>query len=147
MVTKASDLIRLAKKKPPVGKNNKHHVLRLRGPGWIGPGFSGCPKPHEENEQIEYDDSNQPWDVQHDDDAVVPTVEDQRRGDSWGFLVAENSSTVHDWSRLSWSFPGKRTSRIPVNFMFYLNPNCTKLTDCTHLQISLVLREAHPEPG
>ncbi|KAG5450406.1 hypothetical protein CSKR_107948 [Clonorchis sinensis] len=36
--------------------------------------------------------------------------------------IVENSSTAHDRFRPSWNSSGKRSPRISVNFMFYLNP-------------------------
>ncbi|KAG5442396.1 hypothetical protein CSKR_103633 [Clonorchis sinensis] len=39
--------------------------------------------------------------------------------------VAENSSTAHDRFRPSWSSSGRRSLRVSVNLMFYLNPNWT----------------------
>ncbi|KAG5444612.1 hypothetical protein CSKR_100713 [Clonorchis sinensis] len=39
--------------------------------------------------------------------------------------VAENSSTAHDRSRPSWGSSGRRSPRVSINLMFYLNPNWT----------------------
>ncbi|KAG5448296.1 hypothetical protein CSKR_110455, partial [Clonorchis sinensis] len=39
--------------------------------------------------------------------------------------VAENSSTTHDRFRPSWGSSGRRSPRVSVNLMFYLNPNWT----------------------
>ncbi|KAG5448124.1 hypothetical protein CSKR_106376 [Clonorchis sinensis] len=52
--------------------------------------------------------------------------------------VAENSSTAHDWFRPSWGSSGRRSPRVSVNLMFYLNPNWTVFDKYTHLQINLV---------
>ncbi|KAG5454039.1 hypothetical protein CSKR_102045 [Clonorchis sinensis] len=41
------------------------------------------------------------------------------------FIVAENPSTAHDRFRPSWGSSGRRSPRVPVNLMFYLNPNWT----------------------
>ncbi|KAG5447341.1 hypothetical protein CSKR_113820 [Clonorchis sinensis] len=60
-------------------------------------------------------------------------------------LVAENSSTVHDRFRPSWGSSGRRSPRVSVNLMFYLNPNWTVFEKYTHLQISLVF--ARDSPG
>ncbi|GAA56224.1 hypothetical protein CLF_110309, partial [Clonorchis sinensis] len=50
--------------------------------------------------------------------------------------VAENSSTAHDRFRPSASgSSGRRSSRVSVNLMFYLNPTCTDFDKYTHLQI------------
>ncbi|KER24135.1 hypothetical protein T265_08121 [Opisthorchis viverrini] len=51
---------------------------------------------------------------------------------------AVNSSTAHDWFRPSWGSSGRRSSRVSVKPMFYLNPNWTVFEKYTHLQISLV---------
>ncbi|KER30578.1 hypothetical protein T265_13161, partial [Opisthorchis viverrini] len=40
--------------------------------------------------------------------------------------VAENSSTAHDRFRPSWGSSGRRSPRVCVNLMFYLNSNCKK---------------------
>ncbi|KAG5441313.1 hypothetical protein CSKR_113671 [Clonorchis sinensis] len=61
--------------------------------------------------------------------------------------VAENSSAAHDRCRPSWDSSGRRSPRVPVNLMFYLNPNCTDSNKYTNLQINLVLRETYPEPS
>ncbi|KAG5454912.1 hypothetical protein CSKR_105849 [Clonorchis sinensis] len=60
-------------------------------------------------------------------------------------VVAENSSTAHDRFRPSWGSSGRRSPRVSVNLMFYLNPNCTVFEKYTHLQISLVF--ARDSPG
>ncbi|KAG5454544.1 hypothetical protein CSKR_104902 [Clonorchis sinensis] len=39
--------------------------------------------------------------------------------------VAENSSTAHYRFRPSWGSSGRRSPRVAVNLMFYLNPNWT----------------------
>ncbi|KAG5455066.1 hypothetical protein CSKR_104572, partial [Clonorchis sinensis] len=39
--------------------------------------------------------------------------------------VAENSSTAHVRFRRSWGSSGRRSPRVSVNLMFYLNPNWT----------------------
>ncbi|KAG5444958.1 hypothetical protein CSKR_112142 [Clonorchis sinensis] len=39
--------------------------------------------------------------------------------------VAENFSTAHDRFRPSWGSSGRRSPRVSVNLMFYLNPNWT----------------------
>ncbi|KER33578.1 hypothetical protein T265_00676 [Opisthorchis viverrini] len=39
--------------------------------------------------------------------------------------VAENSSKAHDRFRPSWGSSGRRSPRVSVNLMIYLNPNCT----------------------
>ncbi|KAG5452085.1 hypothetical protein CSKR_111127, partial [Clonorchis sinensis] len=52
--------------------------------------------------------------------------------------VAENSSTAHDRFRPSWGSSGRRSSRVFVNLMFYLNPSRTDFDKYTHLQINLV---------
>ncbi|KAG5449335.1 hypothetical protein CSKR_108423 [Clonorchis sinensis] len=62
-------------------------------------------------------------------------------------LVAENSSTTHDRFRPSWGSSGRRSSRVSVNLVFHLKPNCTKLEKYTHLQTNLVLQETHLEPS
>ncbi|KAG5455058.1 hypothetical protein CSKR_109924 [Clonorchis sinensis] len=51
--------------------------------------------------------------------------------------VAENSSTAHDRFRPSWSSSGRRSPRVSVNLMFYLNPDWTDFEKYTHLQINL----------
>ncbi|KAG5445014.1 hypothetical protein CSKR_105026 [Clonorchis sinensis] len=61
--------------------------------------------------------------------------------------VAENSSTAHDRFHPSWGSSGRRSSRVSVNLMFYLNPNWTDFEKYTHLQINLVLRRTHLEPS
>ncbi|KER24678.1 hypothetical protein T265_14366, partial [Opisthorchis viverrini] len=54
-------------------------------------------------------------------------------------MVAENSSTAHDRFRLSSSgSSGRRSPRVSINLMLYLNPNCTDFDKYTHLQINLV---------
>ncbi|KER29678.1 LOW QUALITY PROTEIN: hypothetical protein T265_13325 [Opisthorchis viverrini] len=53
-------------------------------------------------------------------------------------LVAENSSTAHDRSRPSWGSSDRRSLRVSVNLMFYLNPNWTVFEKYTNLQINLV---------
>ncbi|KER22202.1 LOW QUALITY PROTEIN: hypothetical protein T265_14920, partial [Opisthorchis viverrini] len=52
--------------------------------------------------------------------------------------VAENPSTAHDRFRPSWDSSGRRSPRVSVNLMFYLNPNWTVFEKYTHLQINLV---------
>ncbi|KAG5447835.1 hypothetical protein CSKR_102287, partial [Clonorchis sinensis] len=52
--------------------------------------------------------------------------------------VAKNSSTAHDRLRPSWGSSGRRSSRVSVNLMFYLNPNWTDCDKYTPLQIKLV---------
>ncbi|KER21641.1 hypothetical protein T265_10085 [Opisthorchis viverrini] len=53
--------------------------------------------------------------------------------------VAENSPTAHDRFRPSASgSSGRRSPRVSVNLMFFLNPNWTVLEKYTHLQINLV---------
>ncbi|KAG5441073.1 hypothetical protein CSKR_105642 [Clonorchis sinensis] len=52
--------------------------------------------------------------------------------------VAENSSTAHDRFRPSWGSSGRRSPRVSVNLMFYLNPNWTVFEKYTHLHINLV---------
>ncbi|KAG5446243.1 hypothetical protein CSKR_102969 [Clonorchis sinensis] len=59
--------------------------------------------------------------------------------------VAENSSTAHDRFRPSWGSSGRRSPRVSVNLMFYLNPNCTHFDKPTHLQIDFVF--ARDSPG
>ncbi|KAG5448032.1 hypothetical protein CSKR_106597 [Clonorchis sinensis] len=61
--------------------------------------------------------------------------------------VAENSLTAHDRFRPSWGSSGRRSPRVFVNLMFYLNPNWTEFENYTNLQINLVFRETHPEPS
>ncbi|KAG5455131.1 hypothetical protein CSKR_107384 [Clonorchis sinensis] len=60
--------------------------------------------------------------------------------------VAENSSTAHDRLRCSWGSSGRRSPRVSINLMFYLNPNWTDFDKHTHLQINLVLQVTHLEP-
>ncbi|KAG5442040.1 hypothetical protein CSKR_112026 [Clonorchis sinensis] len=52
--------------------------------------------------------------------------------------VAENSSTTDDRFRPSWGPAGRRSHRVSVNLMFYLNPKWADWDKYTHLQISLV---------
>ncbi|KAG5443557.1 hypothetical protein CSKR_101122 [Clonorchis sinensis] len=59
--------------------------------------------------------------------------------------VVENSSTAHDLFRPSWGSSGRRSPRVSVNLMFYLNPNCTVFEKYTHLHINLVF--ARDSPG
>ncbi|KAG5450099.1 hypothetical protein CSKR_102232 [Clonorchis sinensis] len=59
--------------------------------------------------------------------------------------VAENSSTAHDRFRPSWGSSGRRSPRVSINLMFYLNPNCTVFEKYTHLHINLVF--ARDSPG
>ncbi|KAG5442301.1 hypothetical protein CSKR_109882 [Clonorchis sinensis] len=55
-------------------------------------------------------------------------------------LVAENSSTAHDRFRPSSSgSSGRRSPRVSVNLMFYLNPNWSVFEKYTNLQINLQL--------
>ncbi|KAG5446649.1 hypothetical protein CSKR_108306 [Clonorchis sinensis] len=46
-----------------------------------------------------------------------------------------------------WGSSNRRSPRVSINLMFYLNPNWTDLDKYIHLQINLVLRETHLEPG
>ncbi|KAG5451363.1 hypothetical protein CSKR_105311, partial [Clonorchis sinensis] len=59
--------------------------------------------------------------------------------------VAENSSTAHERFRPSWGSSGRRSPRVSVNLMFYLNPNSTDFDKYTHLHINLVF--ARDSPG
>ncbi|KAG5453779.1 hypothetical protein CSKR_113835 [Clonorchis sinensis] len=60
--------------------------------------------------------------------------------------VAENSLTAHDrFCSSSSGSSGRRSPRVFVNLMFYLNPNWTVFEKCTHLQINLVF--ARDSPG
>ncbi|KAG5448468.1 hypothetical protein CSKR_101906 [Clonorchis sinensis] len=59
----------------------------------------------------------------------------------------KNSSTAHDRFRPSWVSSGRRSSRVSVNLMFYLNPNCTELAKCANLQTNFILRETHLKPS
>ncbi|KER30273.1 hypothetical protein T265_03227 [Opisthorchis viverrini] len=52
--------------------------------------------------------------------------------------VAENSSTAHDRFRPSWGSSGRRSPRVSINLMSYLNPNWIVLEKYTHLQITLI---------
>ncbi|KAG5445891.1 hypothetical protein CSKR_109645 [Clonorchis sinensis] len=61
--------------------------------------------------------------------------------------VAENSSTAHDRFHPPRGSSGRRSPRVSVNLMFYLNPNWTVFDKYTHLHINLVLRETHLEPS
>ncbi|KAG5452511.1 hypothetical protein CSKR_103316, partial [Clonorchis sinensis] len=57
--------------------------------------------------------------------------------------VAENSSPTHDRFRPSSSgSSGRRSPRVSVNLMFYLNPNWTDFDKYTHLQIKLLIDES-----
>ncbi|KAG5449651.1 hypothetical protein CSKR_104117 [Clonorchis sinensis] len=69
------------------------------------------------------------------------------RNTMFPLVVAENSSTAHDRFHSAWGSSGRRSSRVPVNLMFYLKPNCTNLVNYTQLQTNFVLRETHPEPS
>ncbi|KAG5442715.1 hypothetical protein CSKR_108022 [Clonorchis sinensis] len=51
--------------------------------------------------------------------------------------VAENGSAAHDRLRSSWGSSGRRSPRVSVNLMFYLNPNWTDFDKYIHLQINL----------
>ncbi|KER24757.1 hypothetical protein T265_07645 [Opisthorchis viverrini] len=46
--------------------------------------------------------------------------------DLFWMQVAENFSTVHDRFWPSWGSSDRRSSRVPVSLIFYLNPTCTK---------------------
>ncbi|KAG5442525.1 hypothetical protein CSKR_113378 [Clonorchis sinensis] len=59
--------------------------------------------------------------------------------------VAENSSIAHERFRPSWGSSGRRSPRVSVNLMFYLNPNWTVFEKYTHLHINLVF--ARDSPG
>ncbi|KAG5442299.1 hypothetical protein CSKR_109884 [Clonorchis sinensis] len=74
-------------------------------------------------------------------------LETPQTRDSTVFQVVENASTAHDWFCPSWGSSGRRSPRVSVNLMFYLNPNWTDFDKYTNLQINLVLREIHPEPS
>ncbi|KAG5452392.1 hypothetical protein CSKR_100797 [Clonorchis sinensis] len=81
--------------------------------------------------------------------ALLMRLLKNRRQPTTGFAllgahqVAENSSTAHDRFCPSWGSSGRRSPRVSVNLMFYLNPNRTDFDKYTHLQINLVLRETH----
>ncbi|KER34009.1 hypothetical protein T265_00203 [Opisthorchis viverrini] len=53
--------------------------------------------------------------------------------------VTENSLTVHDRFRPSWGSSGRRSLRVSVNLMFYLNPYWTVFEKYTHLQIGFLI--------
>ncbi|KAG5444929.1 Arrestin [Clonorchis sinensis] len=53
--------------------------------------------------------------------------EDKKQPELSDVQVAENSSTAHDRFRPSWGSSGRRSPRVSVNLMFYLNPNWTVL--------------------
>ncbi|KAG5454742.1 hypothetical protein CSKR_104349, partial [Clonorchis sinensis] len=48
--------------------------------------------------------------------------------------VAENSSTAHDRFYPSWGSSDRRSPRVFVNLMFYLNPSWTDFEKYTHFQ-------------
>ncbi|KER24934.1 hypothetical protein T265_07499 [Opisthorchis viverrini] len=50
---------------------------------------------------------------------------------------AENSSTAHDRFRPSWSSSGRRSPRVSVNLMFYLNPNWTPVSFCQYIRVGV----------
>ncbi|KER25184.1 hypothetical protein T265_07289 [Opisthorchis viverrini] len=52
--------------------------------------------------------------------------------------VAENSSTAQDRFRPSWHSSGRRSARVSVNLMIYLNSNWTVFEKYIHLQTNLV---------
>ncbi|KER29238.1 hypothetical protein T265_04086 [Opisthorchis viverrini] len=52
--------------------------------------------------------------------------------------VAENASTAHDQFCPSWGSSGKRSPRVSVKPMFYINPYWTELDKCTHFHINLL---------
>ncbi|KER30961.1 hypothetical protein T265_13080 [Opisthorchis viverrini] len=54
-------------------------------------------------------------------------------------LVAETSSTANNWFHSSWASAGRRSPRVSVNPVFYLNPNCTNLENYTHFHASLLV--------
>ncbi|KAG5451677.1 DNA repair and recombination protein rad54b [Clonorchis sinensis] len=58
--------------------------------------------------------------------------------------IAENSSNAHDRFRPSWGSSGRRSPRVSVNLMFYLNPHWTDFDKCAHLHISSVLTGHSP---
>ncbi|KER30240.1 hypothetical protein T265_03295 [Opisthorchis viverrini] len=73
----------------------------------------------------------------------MPTLSDALQSLLWetddnrfGVSVAENSSTAHDWFRPSWGSSGRRSPRVSVNLMFYLNLNWTVFERYTLLRIS-----------
>ncbi|KER33185.1 hypothetical protein T265_00884 [Opisthorchis viverrini] len=51
---------------------------------------------------------------------------------------ADMNDNAHDRFRPSWGSSGRRSPRVSVNLMIYLNPNCTVFEKSTHLQIDLV---------
>ncbi|KER25836.1 hypothetical protein T265_14141, partial [Opisthorchis viverrini] len=55
-------------------------------------------------------------------------------------MVAENSSTNYDLFRPSWNSSGRRSPRIYVKLMFFLNSNCRNLTFETIYWSSELLR-------
>ncbi|KAG5442271.1 hypothetical protein CSKR_100145 [Clonorchis sinensis] len=84
------------------------------------------------------------FDVQVGDDTgwnlgPSPLDETQTEQNMSRTVVAGNSSTAHDRFRPSTSgSSGRRSPRVSVNLMFYLNPNWTNFDKYTHLQINLV---------
>ncbi|KER32095.1 hypothetical protein T265_01721 [Opisthorchis viverrini] len=59
--------------------------------------------------------------------------------------VAENSSTVHDRFRPSKGSSYRRSPRVSINLMFYLNPNRSVFKRYTHLKINLIFtRDSTP---
>ncbi|KAG5453038.1 hypothetical protein CSKR_107543 [Clonorchis sinensis] len=54
--------------------------------------------------------------------------------------VAENSPTTHDRFRPSWGSSGRRSPRVSVNLMFYLNPNCTVFEKYTLAKTKLICK-------
>ncbi|KAG5453811.1 hypothetical protein CSKR_112380, partial [Clonorchis sinensis] len=70
--------------------------------------------------------------------SVVSTVTLERS-------VAGNSSTAHDRFRpSSLGSSGRRSLRVSVNRMFYLNPNWTVFENYTHLQINMFFARGSP---
>ncbi|KAG5450023.1 hypothetical protein CSKR_103256 [Clonorchis sinensis] len=70
--------------------------------------------------------------------------------DQWDAILyemlkaVENSLTARDRFRPSWGSSGRRSPRVPVNLMIYLNRNWTDFAKYTHLQISLVFaKDSH----
>ncbi|KER26000.1 hypothetical protein T265_14101, partial [Opisthorchis viverrini] len=55
--------------------------------------------------------------------------------------VAENSPTSRDRFHPSWGSSGRRSPRVSVNLMFYLNPNCTVFEKYTNMQINLFIQQ------
>ncbi|KAG5454364.1 hypothetical protein CSKR_113910 [Clonorchis sinensis] len=50
--------------------------------------------------------------------------------------VAENSSTVHDRFRPSWGSSGRRSPRVSINLMFYLNLKTSQTGDSAGFQVA-----------